>query len=164
MRTTRPVGNIVTKQGNKVAWLLAFLISAMVMTMFIPAMLEAKELTLIDHINSVRSKPLKEDKFLTNLAKKRCAKMESWEHGGYSYWETRSEILYKYTRYGITSRYKVAGENLAEGYTKDVEIFKALQNSPLHKGNNESLEFQKVGGAKCINKVGNVTVILFAGN
>jgi uncharacterized protein YkwD len=149
---------------NKTAFILALILSGMIMVSFIPAMLEAKELTLIDHINSVRSKPLKEDKFLTELAKKRCSSMESWEHGGYSYWETRSEILYKYTRNGVVNRYKVAGENLAEGYTKDVEIFKALQNSPLHKGNNESLEYQKVGVARCINKVGNVTVILFAGN
>ena len=154
----------ITKQQNRLVWLLAFLISAMVVTMFIPAMLEAKELTLIDHINSVREKPLKEDKFLTGLAKKRCANMESWEHGGYSYWETRSEILYKYTRYGITNRYKVAGENLTDGYIKDVDIFAALQNSPTHKANNESKEYQKIGVAKCKNSVGLVTVILFAGN
>ena len=145
---------------NKITWLLAFLISSMIITMFIPAMLESKELTLIDHINSVRSKPLKEDKFLTGLAALRCKSMVEWSHNGYPSYE----ILYKTTRWGIVNRNKYAGENLAEGYTKDVEIFKALQNSPLHKGNNESLEFQKVGIAKCINKVGNVTVILFAGN
>ena len=145
---------------NKIAFILALILSGMIMVSFIPAMLESKELTLIDHINSVRSKPLKEDKFLTNLAALRCKSMVEWSHNNYPSYE----ILYKTTRWGIVNRNKYAGENLAEGYTKDVEIFKALQNSPTHKANNESLGYQKIGVAKCNNKVGLVTVILFAGN
>lgn len=147
---------------NKITWLLAFLISAMVMTMFIPAMLEAKELTLIDHINSVRSKPLKEDKFLTDLAADRCRTMKEWSHQQfYSY---ANEIMYTYSWRGIKTRNKYAAENLANGYANDKDAFIALQASPSHKANNESELYQKAGVSKCWNKVGLVHVILFSGN
>ena len=147
---------------NKITWLLAFLISAMVMIMFIPAMLEAKEPTLIDHINSVRSKPLREDKFLTGLAKDRCKTMSEWSHNGfYSY---ANEIMYTYSWRGIKTRNKYAAENLANGYANDKDAFMALQNSPSHKANNESELYDKIGVSKCWNKVGLVHVILFSGN
>lgn len=152
----------ITKNQNRLVWLLAFLISAMVMTMFIPAMLESKELTLIDHINSVREKSLKEDKFLTKLSEDRCKTMSEWSHNGfYSY---ANEIMYTYSWRGIKTRNKYAGENLANGYANDKDAFLALQASPSHKANNESKLYQKIGVAKCTNKVGLVTVILFAGN
>lgn len=152
----------ITKQGNGLAGLLAFVLSAYLVGWFLHAMLEAKELTLIDHINSVRSKPLKEDKFLTNLAADRCRTMKEWSHGGfYSY---ANEIMYTYSWRGIKTRNKYAAENLANGYANDKDAFVALQNSPSHKANNESELYDKVGVSKCWNKVGLVHVILFSGN
>lgn len=151
---------------NKTAFILALILSGMIMVSFIPAMLESKELTLIDHINSVRSKPLKEDKLLNEIALNRCKAMQEWTHEGWQPYA--NEIMYQYGRYGITQRYRIAGENLALANPGKVptnkEWFDALQASVTHKANNESLEYQKVGSAKCKNKVGNVTVLLFAGN
>lgn len=152
----------ITKQQNRLVWLLAFLISAMVMTMFLPAMLEAKELSLIDHINSVREKPLKEDKFLTGLAAERCRTMQEWSHQEfYSY---ANEIMYTYSWRGIKTRNKYAAENLANGYANDKDAFVALQASPSHKSNNESKLYQKVGVTRCKNDIGLITVLLFSGN
>ena len=147
---------------NKTAFILALILSGMILVSFIPAMLEAKELTLIDHINSVRSKPLKEDKFLTNLAAERCRTMKEWSHSDfYSYANT---IMYTYSWRGIKTRNKYAAENLANGYTNDKDAFIALQASPSHKANNESELYDKIGVSKCWNKVGLVHVILFSGN
>lgn len=152
----------ITKQQNRLAWILAFLISACVLTMFIPAMLESREPTLIDYINSVREKPLKEDKFLTGLAVDRCKTMTEWSHNGF-YWYA-NEIMYTYSWRGIKTRNKYAAENLANGYANDKDAFVALQASPSHKANNESKLYQKIGVARCINSVGLVTVLLFSGN
>jgi uncharacterized protein YkwD len=147
---------------NKLAFILALILSGMIMVMFLPALTEARELTLIDHINSVRSKPLKEDKFLTNLAAERCRTMKEWSHQQfYSY---ANEIMYTYSWRGIKTRNKYAAENLANGYANDKDAFIALQNSPSHKANNESELYQKAGVSKCWNKVGLVHVILFSGN
>lgn len=151
---------------NKIIYLFAYgvllLISWMFAWVLISAVAESKELTLIDHINSVRSKPLKEDKFLTNLAAERCRTMKEWSHSDfYSYANT---IMYTYSWRGIKTRNKYAAENLANGYANDKDAFIALQASPSHKANNESELYDKIGVSKCWNKVGLVHVILFSGN
>lgn len=150
----------ITKKQNRVAWILALLISLFVVSMLLSGIASAE--TLVNHINSVREKPLKEDKFLTGLAADRCKTMSEWSHNGfYSY---ANEIMYTYSWRGIKTRNKYAAENLANGYANDKDTFAALQASPSHKVNNESKLYQKIGVAKCKNDIGLITVLLFSGN
>lgn len=139
---------------NKITWLLAFLISAMVMIMFIPAMLEAKEPTLIDHINSVRSKPLREDKFLTDLAADRCRTMKEWSHLDY------------YNNYSkkIERKYKYTGEVLAVDFYTSTTTVEAWLNSPSHKEILLAKRYTRIGSSVCKNTLGLLTVVEFAGN
>lgn len=103
-------------------------------------------------INSVRETPLKTNPILTYYANKRCVSMTEFSHKDY----------YNYYSKELSSfGFKTTGENLAKGYTKDKDIFNALQASPTHKANNESKDFKSIGIAKCKNKIGTMTVILF---
>lgn len=148
---------------GKLEWLLVFLISAGVLALFIPAILEARKDSIVDYINSVRVKPLKEDKFLNRLAIKRCVELTKWEHQ--DIWSVTYDIMWASGRTGLVQRYFYAGENLANGFSNDRDAFVALQNSPTHKSNNESVTYQKIGVGRCNNKLlGKTIVLLFAGN
>lgn len=81
----------------------------------------------------------------------RCQTQTEWSHVGFP----RKDIF--------KLKYKYAGENLALNYPNATSTYLALQNSPTHKTNNESKNYQKIGIANCNNKLGNETVILFGG-
>jgi len=140
--------------GLVILLLLALPIVTLLMAMFIPAMLEAKELTLIDHINSVRSKPLKEDKFLTNLAAERCRTMKEWSHLDY------------YNNYSkkIERKYKYTGEVLAVDFYTSTTTVEAWLNSPSHKEILLAKRYTRIGSSVCKNTLGLLTVVEFAGN
>jgi len=107
--------------------------------------------TLFLFINSVRAQPLKYNPKLENIAMQRCVSMREFSH--YDYFTIYSKKIHKLG-------YKYTGENLGMDFTDDKSLFNALQNSPTHKANNESKNFQNIGIAKCKN----LTVMLYSGN
>lgn len=107
-----------------------------------------QELLLL--INSIRTQPLVIDKSLTKIAEVRCINMKEWSHAGFPSKQ-------------INKKYYYAGENLALDFTDNKLMFTALQNSPTHNANMIEKNYQKIGIAKCKNKLGNTTVMLFGG-
>lgn len=106
--------------------------------------------TLFLLINSVREKPLKYSPKLENIAMQRCITMKGFSHDDYKtiYSKKIEKLGYVFT-----------GENLGKGFSDDNSLFKALQNSPTHKANNEAKRFKEIGIAKCKD----LTVMLYAG-
>lgn len=146
---------------NKLAFILALLITAFVMTLFIPAMSEAKDLTLTQEINKARVKPLTEDKVLIKYALIRCKTMKTWSHDGFL--DIAYDVMYVYGRNGIITRYKDVGENLANGFSTAGSTMQAWMNSPIHKANIEDPRYTRIGIATCRNVLGTTTVALFGG-
>lgn len=107
--------------------------------------------TLFLLINSVRNQPLKYSPELENIAMQRCISMKEFSH---------QEYLTIYSKKIHNLGYKYSGENLGMDFIDDKLLFTALQNSPTHKANNQSKNFQNIGIAKCKN----LTVMLYSGN
>lgn len=81
----------------------------------------------------------------------RCQSLKEWSHKDFP-----KKDIWKL-------KYNYAGENLARNFPNATSTYQALQNSPTHKLNNESKNYQKIGIANCQNNLGNVTVFLFGG-
>ena len=151
----------ITKNQNRFAWYAALFITGFVMALFISGIASAKELTLLEQINSIREAPLKQDKQLNKIATERCLKMKVFSHD--EFW---SEYNWKIFAQG----YKYRGENLYNlisppgQYTLDQIAFEAFLNSPTHKSNMLDKNFTKIGVSICDNKtMCKVVVALFAG-
>lgn len=143
----------ITKNQNRFAWVVGIFISLFVVTMTIYGITDAKGVTLLELINQSRSKPLVVDLKLTVIAFKRCKTMKEFSHEGFYY---LSHDLYK-------MGYSYLGETLAGKFDSPKLVFDALQASPTHRSNNENPKFQRVGIANCVNKLGDITVIIFTG-
>jgi len=111
--------------------------------------------TLLIALNLARKPeiPLKNDLILNKVAEQRCKEMKVWSHNG---WLNYTPKIFK-------KGYYYAGENLANGFYNATSTIKALEASPTHYLNNHSKNYTHVGIANCNNKVGNITVIIFAG-
>ena len=149
----------ITKNQNRFAWWVAFLIALFVVSLLVSGIASAK--TLVEQINSIRETPLKEDKQLNKIAVDRCVKMQAFSH---------DEFWTDYNWRILAKGYKYRGENLYNlisspgQYTLDQIAFEAFLNSPTHKSNMLDKNFTKIGVSICDNKtMGKVVVALFAG-
>jgi uncharacterized protein YkwD len=111
-------------------------------------------LELLLLLNQVRYTQLTVSPGLTKLAEIRCKEMKEFSHADYT-----NIFAKKITKLG----YPENAENLARYFPSNKEMFKALQNSPNHRTNNENDFYTKIGIAKCKNITGTTTVILFGG-
>lgn len=112
-------------------------------------------LQLLLLINSVRQTSLIEDPKLDSIAYNRCITMTEFSH----------KEFYDHYANGMAKRgkYFYLGENLALNTGNATSTFKSLEGSRLHHANNIDSNYTNMGISTCKSKLGQLTVLLYAG-